>query len=653
MGSDSNSLPLLKLFVFISLSGLLTANPGLAQVRLPRLVSDGMVLQRDVPLHIWGWASPGEKVRVVFAGEQVSGETDHLGNWSVMLGPKHAGGPFNLTIDGSNHVEVRNVLVGEVWVCSGQSNMELPMERVKERYPAVIAGSENSSIRQFHVPTRYDLSGPVDSLNGGKWEAASPSTVLQFSAAAYFFARALYAQYQVPIGLINCAVGGSPAEAWLSAEALERFPDLKTIAIRYADKAFRDSIVTAERVASDAWYHHLWEEDKGLRGERPWYDPAFNASPWATMPVPGFWADQGLGPVNGVVWFRKDVDVPAGMTGVPAKLLLGRIIDRDSVYVNGVFSGTIGYQYPPRRYELPAGLLKPGKNTIVVRVINSGGRGGFVPDKPYTLTANGQTIDLKGPWKYRLGMESPPLGATTFFQYKPGALFNGELSAILPYTIRGVIWYQGESNTGHPEQYRDIFSMVISDWRSRWKESLFPFLFVQLPNFMEPVNQPSESKWAELREAQRQTLTLPNTGMAVAIDLGEWNDLHPLNKEDVGRRLALVARHVAYGEHDLVWSGPLYRSMEIRGDRIILRFDETGGGLVAKGDTLLHYFAIAGADKHFVRAKARIDGDKVIVWSEQVPHPTIVRYAWADNPQGANLCNKEGLPASPFTTAAY
>jgi sialate O-acetylesterase len=624
-----------------------------SQVRVPRLVSDGMVLQRGTDIRIWGWAGPGEEITVEFDGEKSKTVTNDDGKWMLLLGPRKPGGPYNMEIDGINHIEVRNILVGDVWLCSGQSNMELPMERVKEKYPEVIEQSKNDEIRQFLVPLRYDFSGPRDNVASARWEAANPTSVLSFSAVAYFFAREVYERYHVPVGLINNAVGGAPAEAWLSADALMELPTAQNIAARYANEAFRDSITAAEKAAHDKWYAKLWLEDKGLHDDRPWYDPAYDASGWSSLTVPGYWADQGGPTENGVVWLRKEIDVPASMTGQPAKLLLGRIVDQDSVYVNGVFVGTTGYQYPPRRYELPAGLLKPGKNIIVLRVINSAGRGGFITDKPYSLAAGGQVIDLKGIWKYRAGMTTGPLAGQTFFQYQPGGLFNGMLAPVAGYTVKGVLWYQGEANLSHAEEYHRVFSLMIDDWRRRWKQMDLPFVFVQLPNYGPVKDQPEESEWATLRDEQRMTLTTPLTGMAVTTDLGEWNDMHPLDKADVAKRLFQAAEHVAYGKANIIYSGPLYHSIRIRRNKVHINFDEVASGLIVKGGGELHGFAVAGADNHFFWAKAVIEGKKIIAWSDQVPHPVAVRYAWADNPQGANLYNrdqlfKDGLPASPF-----
>jgi sialate O-acetylesterase len=642
----------MKRVIYILFTSLLYI-PVLAQVKLPRLISDNMVLQRDAKLTIWGWAAVGEKISLRFKEKTYTTTAGADSTWTVTLPAQKAGGPYDMEITGSNNIVIKNILLGDVWVCSGQSNMELPMERVKEKYAAVIAQSANPAIRQFNVTTTYDFRKQRKDLESGSWQAADPQTVLQFTAVGYFFAKALYEKYKVPIGLIKASVGGSPAEAWLNTEALKVFPQHLETAARYGRPGYIDSIRNSDKQIRDNWYQTLWQKDKGLHDATPWYDTGYNVSSWATMRVPGFWDEHGLKGVNGVVWFRKDINVPASMTGKPVKLLLGRIVDQDSVFVNGRFAGTTGYQYPPRRYELPAGLLHAGNNTIVVRVINNGGRGGFITDKPYQLIAGDETIDLTGDWHFALGATAQPLPSQTFFQYQPTGLFNAMISPLLNYRIKGVIWYQGESNAGKPVEYRTLFPAVINTWRQQWKQGNFPFLFVQLANYMQTKDQPGESSWAMTREAQLKTLSLPNTGMAVITDIGEWNDIHPLNKEDVGKRLALWAQKQAYGDNKVVYSGPLYQSMTKLGNKIVLQFTSTGSGLMAKGNGELKQFAIAGADKKFVWANAIIEGNRVVVWSDQVPDPVAVRYAWADNPEGANLYNKEGLPASSFRTDSW
>ena len=629
---------------------LLFSSVAFCRIRLPRLISDGMVLQKGDSAKIWGWAAADEKVTITFNGKTYSDTTSTDGKWAVTLSELKAGGPYKMEITGSNSITLKDILIGEVWVCSGQSNMDLPMSRVEERYEDVIANSNNPSIRRFFVSRRYNFNTPQEDLESGFWEPANPESVRNFTATGYFFAKALYEKYKVPIGLIHASVGGSPAEAWLSEDALKEFPSYLETAKKFKNSDYLNSIEKKDKAVSDAWYSLLQQKDKGLaKGQKPWFDPTYDASDWATMNVPGYWADGPLGNVNGVVWFRKEIDVPAAMTGKPARLLLGRVVDSDRTYVNGKFIGSVSYQYPPRKYDVPENLLKAGKNIIVVRVVNNIGRGGFIPDKPYQLSAAGHTIDLKGPWKYKLAATMDPLPGKTFIEWQPLGLYNGMIAPLLNYTIKGVIWYQGESNTGRPREYRKLFPSLIADWRRQWNLGDFPFLYVQLANYMQAKDQPSESNWAELREAQLQTLSVPNTAMAVAIDIGEWNDVHPLDKEDVGKRLALGAQKVAYRDETVVYSGPIYQSMKIEGNRITLAFTHIGGGLIAKGGELKE-FAIAGVDKKFVWATAKIQGDKVVVWNDDVPNPIAVRYAWADNPEGANLYNKEGLPASPFRT---
>ncbi|TGE23468.1 sialate O-acetylesterase [Hymenobacter metallicola] len=631
------------------LFAMVAAQPAVAQVRLPRLVSDGMILQRDAPVAVWGWAKPGEKVTVTLAGKTATATTGPDGQWRTSLPKLKAGGPYEMTVAGTNRITLKDVLVGDVWVCSGQSNMETPMSRLRDKYPDVVAQANNPQIRQFNVDLRYAFNGPKADVAGGKWVMTTPQNVLAFSGVAYFFAKTLFDKYHVPIGLIRSAVGGSPAEAWLSAEALQAFPHYQQAAEKVKDSTYVARTIAQGQAASRAWYTALRQADQGVaKGSTPWYATSYNAADWKTMKIPGYWADQGLGPVNGVVWFRKEVNVPASMAGKPARLELGTIVDSDSVYINGQFAGTTGYQYPPRKYDLPATLLQPGRNVLVVRVINNGGRGGFTLDKQYRLTAGGQTLDLRGDWQYKLGAATPPAPGSVSFQNQPGGLYNGMIAPLLPYAIKGVLWYQGESNTAKPEEYQPLLTALIADWRKHWQQPALPFLYVQLANFMATKDQPTESNWAGVRDGQRRALAVPHTGMAVALDLGEWNDIHPLNKEDVGKRLALAAQKVAYGEKNVVSSGPLYQSMQVKGNKAMLSFTSTGSGLVAKDGKPLRYFAVAGPDKKFVWAQAKIEGNKVVVWNDQVPNPVAVRYAWADNPEGANLSNKEGLPASSF-----
>ena len=617
-----------------------------AQVKLPRLIRDSMILQRDSKINIWGWASKGEKIKIKFNGKNFKTTTASDGKWSLQLPPMKAGGPYTMNIDASNDLVITNILIGDVWLCSGQSNMVHQLKLHSVRYVDEIASANYPAIRHFWIPTMTDLNGPHDDLPTGYWKSANPEDVLEFSAVAYFFARKIYEKYHVPIGLINASVGGTPIEAWTSEEGLKEFPNIYATVQKNKDTTYVNNITI--KLPTD---NHKKETDLGMIGS--WYDPAYIPKEWRTINIPGYWEDQGVKDLDGVVWYRREIDVPEAMTNIPAKVFLGRIRDADFLYINGKMVGNTTYQYPQRRYQIPANVLKPGKNIFVVRVINNSGRGGFVPDKPYCLLAGKDTVDLKGYWQYKVGdvfLPGSSIGNNFSFQDQPTALYNAMVAPMINYTIKGFLWYQGEANSSRAKEYTTLQPALITDWRNKWKEGSIPFLFVQLPNFMEVNYLPSESQWAELREAQLKSLSVPNVGMAVTIDLGEWNDIHPDRKKEVGERLALAAEKIAYGEKDIVSSGPVYQSSTIEGNKVIISFTNTGSGLITNDGEELSQFAIAGADKKFVWAKAKIEGDKVVVWNDNIPDPMYVRYAWADNPDNPNLYNKEGLPASPFRT---
>lgn len=629
---------------------LLTPLAALADVKLPRLVRDSMVLQRDQKITIWGWADSGEKVTVSFLNKKYSAKTQSSGKWELSIGPLRAGGPHTMTITGKNKITLNQILIGDVWICSGQSNMVHQLNIHDVTYAADIASANYPAIRQFWIPTLTSLSGPNADLPTGFWKSAVGDDVRPFSAVAYFFARALYQEYQVPIGLINASVGGTPIEAWTSEEGLRDFANLQATIQKNKDTAYINSLSRRPGNANNAPILR----DKGLTSSPKWFDPAYTPKGWRTINIPGYWEDQGIKDLNGTVWYRREIDVPASMTGKPVRLFLGRIVDADVLYINGRQVGNTTYQYPQRRYNIPADVLKPGKNLFVVKVTNTVGKGGFVPDKPYYFFTATDTIDLKGEWQYKVGEVFEPrtggFGGGISAQNQPTALFNAMLAPAVKYAVKGFLWYQGESNTGRAGEYAALQAAQIADWRKLWNQPEAPFLYVQLPGFMDMNYLPSESQWAALREAQLKSLAVPRTAMVVAIDLGEWNDIHPDNKKDVGERLALAARNIAYGEKDIVYSGPLYQSASVQGNKIILEFTHTGGGLITNDGEEPAEFAIAGADKKFVWAKARIDGNKVTVWNENVTAPMYVRYAWADNPVNPNLYNREGLPASPFRT---
>lgn len=632
---------------------LLVAHMTNAQVKLPRIVRDSMVLQRDSKVNVWGWAAANEKVTVQFNKKNYNTKADASGNWRVSLPPTAGGGPYTIDIRASNRITLKDVLFGDVWFCSGQSNMVHQLNIHDVTYANDIATANFPEIRQFWIPTLTNLQGPQSDLPAGNWKPAVGEEIRPFSAVAFFFAKKIYDKYKIPIGIINASVGGSPIEGWMSEEGFKNFPALSATVQKNKDTAY---VNDANRRAASSNTNRLAPPiDNGMAAATKWYDPSYVPKNWRSINVPGYWEDQGMKDLNGIVWYRKEIDVPASMSGKPARIFLGRIVDADELYINGKRIGNTTYLYPQRRYPIAGDVLKPGKNLLVVRITNSNGKGGFVPDKPYCLFAGADTIDLKGEWEYKVGAVFKPISGRGGFAginpaSEPTAFYNAMVAPEINYTIKGFLWYQGEANAGRAWNYDSLQIALVNNWRGLWNQGSLPFYYVQLPGFMDYNYLPSESGWAQLREAQLKALSVPNTAMAVAIDLGEWNDIHPDNKKDVGERLALAALNVTYGEKNIEYSGPLYHSFVIDGNKIAISFTHTGSGLITSDGEAPGDFAIAGADKKFVWAKTKIEGDKVIVWSEEVPEPKYVRYAWADNPVQANLYNKEGLPASPFRT---
>lgn len=628
--------------------GMLLAGKVFADVRLPRLLSDGAILQRDVPVTIWGWADRNERVQVFLDGKRVGVGTVNDGAWMIEVGPFPAGGPHRLLVAGRNRVAVDDIWFGDVWVAGGQSNMELTMERVATRFPDIGDGANYPLVREFKVPRGSRFDAPADDFDDGQWKSTTPESVLSSSAVAYFFARDLHERYDVPIGIISSNYGGSGAEAWMSETALEAYPRYLEVALRYRDDEVLQAVKDADAAAEQAWHGSLADRDAGFAAEPAWSANGVDDADWATIAMPGFWEGAGEPELDGAVWLRKTVSLPAAAAGKAGTLRLGRVDDADTAWVNGVEVGGTTYKWPPRIYPVPEGVLREGDNLVAVRVVDIGGEGGYIADKDYTLDVGDETYSLEGDWRWRVGARSEPIPAPEFVPWRqPLGFYNAMLAPLRHMKIKGVIWYQGETNVGRAEEYVDLFPAMILDWRRLWRQGDIPFLYVQLANYLETVAEPVDSAWAELREAQRRALRVPRTAMVVAIDVGEWNDIHPLDKETVGGRLALAARKLAYGEDDLVASGPRFHALQKRGSRLVVEFESVGGGLIAR-DGALAGFAIAGEDGRYAWADAVIDGTSVELRSDDVPDPTRVRYAWADNPDTANLYNAEGLPASPF-----
>ena len=630
------------------LVALVAGVPGLeaqdgASLEVSRLVTDHMVLQRGAAVPIDGRAAAGATVVVTLDGETLETRAGADGRWRVVLPSQPAGGPYALTIRaGPDTLRVRDVLIGDVWVASGQSNMEWKVADARDAASA-IAAADDRRIRNFRVPKSWSYA-PEQELAGGDWEASDSAHVGDHSAVAYFFARQLREHVGVPIGIIDNSWGGARIEPFMSADAAG-VGDAGAEAIRAAQEARVERLLAGlrERVG------RLPEADPGLvDGRAVWADPLLDDGDWARIDVPGLWEDDYPG-LDGVAWYRLSFELSAAEAAAPVHLGLGMIDDGDITWVNGVEVGGMEMAWNrTRRYRVPAEVLTEGRNVVAVRVVDTGGGGGIHgPEENLYLETVAGRRPLVGEWRFKVG--EVRVGSGEMNQV-PTVLYNRMVHPLLDYPIRGVIWYQGESNAhpGDAFEYRRLFVSLIRDWREGWGREL-PFLWVQLANFMEPGDGTTPSDWAMLRESQTAALALPKTGQAVAIDVGEADDIHPRNKQAVGARLARAARATVYGQ-DVVYSGPVYRSHEVRPDgRVEITFDHVGGGLVARGGSP-DGFAIAGADGDYVVAEARIDGDRVVVWSEAVPDPVAVRYAWADNPVTANLYNEEGLPATPFRT---
>ena len=621
-----------------------------ADVKLPRIFSSNMVLQKGIENTIWGWANKNENISISLNGKTVKTKAGKTGKWLVKLPVMDYGGPYTLMIKGNNLIELTNVLIGEVWICSGQSNMEFPVS-VTENAKKEIANANYPDIRLFTVPKKV-AQFPADDLENGEWTVCNPNTVPGFTAVGYFFARELYQKLKVPIGVIQSAWGGTVAETWISPQTIENDSDFAAKLIQLKSSNIMDEQELFQTRIKQLFGDNIPKEDIGIVNGNPvWVALDLDDSKWKTIKVPQFWEEQGYANFDGIAYYRCEINLKDRQSQKKAILHLGKVDDSDMTWMNGTEIGKTEHESSKDRiYTIDAKLLKPGKNMLVVRVDDEGGKGGIWgnAENLFLLIGN-EKINLSGEWKFRFGK---PVVIPNFLPNKyPTLLFNSMINPIVLYGIKGVIWYQGESNADRAIQYQRLFPSLITDWRNHWQLGDFPFFWVQLANFMKPVQQPSESNWAELREAQTMTLKLPNTGMASAIDIGDANDIHPKNKQDVGLRLALNALKITYGKN-LVYQGPLYSSVEFKSGKASILFTNTGSGLMVKDRYgYLKGFAIAGADKKFHWAQARITGtNQVEVFSEEVSNPSAVRYGWADNPDDINLYNKEGLPANPFRT---
>ena len=631
------------LIIFLSLI-IGQINTILANVKPAKIFSSNMVLQKGIENTIWGWADKNETVSISLNKKTFKTKAGKDGKWIVKLPIMDYGGPYSLVIKGKNTIEMTNVMIGEVWICSGQSNMEFAVHSGKNAVEE-IANSNYPNIRFFKVPNKLSKE-PLDDFETGEWSVCNPETVSGFSAVGYFFGRKISQDLNVAVGLISSSWGGTDAETWISSETIRKDPD------------FARKLDDLQKVNTSSYEAPIKERIKVLLGEFPTKDngvqlgftlPGFNDSNWKSIKAPSVWENQGYIDLDAVGWYRKAFTLTKEQASSELQLSLAKIDDEDICWLNGVEVGKTMDYNTERKYIVPASALKEGENVIAIRVNDTGGGGGIYGNEEDLFALTGKTkISLAGDWKIKFTeINNITIGPNSF----PTLLFNGMINPILSYGIKGAIWYQGENNATRAKQYRRIFPSLITDWRNKWQLGDFPFIWVQLANFMAPVVQPGESTWAELREAQSMTLKLPNTGMASAIDIGDENNIHPKNKQDVGNRLALNALKITYGK-DVVYTGPTYKSMKVDGKNVILMFSNIGTGLKINNKyDYINGFAIAGTDQKFHWAKAvLLNENSVAIHSDEVQSPVAIRYGWADNPDDLNLFNKEGLPANPFRT---
>lgn len=639
----------------LTLFALCLANLIQAKVTLPAFFTDNMVIQQNSTLTLTGKSKPGKQVTAKASWDNQKFKTKSAtdGSFKIEIPTPVAGGPHTLTISDGETLTLKNILAGEVWFCSGQSNMEMPVAGWGKvmNYEQEVAEATYPSIRLLQVKKTTALT-PMDDveMNMGGWQECSSATVPEFSAIAYFYARELWKELNVPIGVIDCTWGGTPAEAWTSLGTLKQVTGFQNEAAKMESLGFdKERIVAAYRQEMKEWQELFAAKDAGLNNGIPqWTASLQTGNAWKTMELPGYWENKGLDGMDGIVWFQREIDIPASWEGKEVTLHLGMIDDEDITYFNGKEIAR-GYGYAtPRQYTVPSERVKAGKGIITVRVSDFGGEGGIHGEmKDMFAEVNGQKISLAGSWNYRIGMtlgELPPAPMSPESSSYPSVLYNAMVNPFIQFPIKGVIWYQGEANVGREKQYTQLFQALIGDWRKQWKAD-FPFYFVQLANFQKPQEVQPDSQWAALREAQAEALHVDHTGMVVAIDLGVAHDIHPKNKQEVAKRFATLSLADTYQRGE--YQSPAYQTHRVSGNRLTLTFNTE----IHARDKAIKGFIIAGPDGVFHPATATLTGKtSIVLESPEVAIPVAARYNWADCPDGNIYGTVSNLPAIPFRT---
>jgi sialate O-acetylesterase len=629
---------------------VLFCNLLVAQVSLPKFFGDNMVLQRNNKIPIWGWAKANEKISVQFHNQTRSTDADNKGKWMVNLDAETAGGPYDLIVTGSNSIKVTNVLVGDVWLCTGQSNMEWTVGQSNNAQNE-IANSNYPLIRHIKIKHAVNTKADIDLKDTASWNICNSNTVADFTGVGYFFAKNIFENTKIPIGLINTCWGGTNIETWISREAFENSNEFASMIagmpiLNFDSLSNLRSTIVAKRIG-------LLQKDKlPIMDVSPFNQVDYDDAAWPTMNVPQQWEEQSLGEIDGVVWFRKTITLSAEDANATAVIELSKIDDDDITYINGIKVGSTNKWDEQRKYNVPAGVLRAGKNVIAVRIVDNTGGGGFYGNKDdVKLTVNKNAIPLSGSWKFQVEkVFDATIGPNSF----PSICYNSMIAPLIPFSFKGVFWYQGESNAGRAYQYKKALPLLIADWRKKFNNKNAPFYIAQLASYVTSGNSNEGCGWAELREAQAQTLSVPNTGLVVTTDLvTEPNDIHPKNKQDVGKRFAAIALNNLYNRK-MICSGPTYKSMIKKGNQIILSFNNIGSRLsTTNKNGEVRGFEIAGADSIFYAAKAMIQGNTVVLSSDKVPNPLVANFGWVGDATACNLYNKEGFPAVPFRTADW